>query len=61
MTPIGFATEREHLKEQSEKDKDALKQQAIEMRANGMSVKEISVALGVPDKTLYRWFKESKE
>jgi len=61
LTQIGFATEREHLKEQSEKDKDALKQQAIEMRANGLSVKEISVALGVPDKTLYRWFKESKE
>lgn len=60
LTHIGFGSEREHLKERSEKDKAALTQQAIEMRASGMPVKEISIALDVHEKTLYRWLKEAQ-
>ena len=60
FVPIGLSTEREHLKERSEKDRAALMQQAIEMRASKMPVKEISIALDVPEKTLYRWLKDAK-
>ena len=53
-----FATEKEHLKEISENDRKLLKEQAMLKKSEGKSVKEISVELGVSDKTLYRWFKK---
>lgn len=58
FVPMDFATEKEHLKEISENDRKLLKEQAMLKKSEGKSVKEISVELGVSDKTLYRWFKK---
>ena len=57
FTTIGYASERAHLKEQSEKDKKALKEQAKQLKDSGKTVKDISYMLEIPAKTLYRWLK----
>ena len=56
---FGYASEKEHLKERSKKDRDTLKEQAILLKAEGKTVKEMSFILGIPEKTIYRWINNS--
>ncbi|WP_290382275.1 AAA family ATPase [uncultured Bacteroides sp.] len=44
---IGYATEREHLKEQTEKDISSFDDRVKELRADGKSIREIADSLGV--------------
>jgi hypothetical protein len=44
---IGYSTEREHLKEQTDKDDDNLKQKIKELQTNGKSYRDIASELGI--------------
>lgn len=44
---IGYATEKEHLREQTEKDISAFDERVKQMRSDGKSIREIADALGV--------------
>lgn len=52
---LGYSTEREHLKVDSDDEKAALKLQAVEMHNKGMSYSEIAKELGFSDKTIKKW------
>lgn len=51
---IGFATEREHLKEQSETDREQLKEQIWELRKSGKTIEEIAQIVGKSKSTVGR-------
>ena len=44
---IGYATEKEHLREQTEKDVSAFDEMVKQMKADGKSIREIADSLGV--------------
>lgn len=44
---IGYATEREHLKEQTDRDISSFDERVKELRADGKSIREIADSLGV--------------
>jgi RecA-family ATPase len=54
---LDFGTEREHLKEVSEKDKSELKNQAIELNKQGVSNREIARRCSVSEGAVRKWLK----
>ena len=44
---IGYATEREHLKQVTEQDKESVKAKVIELKDAGKSLREIGVEMGI--------------
>lgn len=54
---VGFATEKEHLREQTDNDISAFDEQVSQMRENGKSIREIADALGVSKSKVGRIFK----
>ncbi|MCL2562136.1 MAG: AAA family ATPase [Rikenellaceae bacterium] len=56
FSQIGFATEREHLKEQSENDRSELIEKCRELKSQGLSqrqtAKDLSISLGAVNKYL---------
>lgn len=55
---LNFGTEREHLKQHSEQDKESLKARAAELRKQGQSLREIATELGISHMTASRILKE---
>ena len=54
---IGFGREIEHLRIQSDADKERRKQEATELRTQGKSNREIARRLGVSEGAIRKWFK----
>lgn len=54
FVPIGYATEREHLKEQSETDREQLIEQIQELRESGKTIEEIAEIVGKSKSTVGR-------
>lgn len=54
---VGYASENEHLKEVSEKDKSAVKEQAKELQRIGKTQREIAKELGISPMTVNRYLK----
>ncbi len=50
----GFGTEREHLKEPSDKDNNETLQKAIKLKGDGLTVREIGQELGISHSTVSR-------
>ncbi len=55
---LKFGTEREHLKQQSDKDKETLKTSVIELNQQGKSLREIGAELGISHMKVKRILKE---
>lgn len=55
---IGFGTERDHLKQLSEKDKHSLAEKARELHKNGKSYRDIGSELGISHTQVARLLKE---
>ena len=55
---IGFAEEREHLKEQTENDITTLIENAKDLRSEGKSIREIASILGVSKSKIDRILKK---
>lgn len=55
---IGYASEKEHLKERSEEDMSALKEKVKLMHGDGYSIRAIAIELGVGKSTVSRWINE---
>lgn len=53
---VGFATEQEHLKQPSDKDKENLTEKVIELKQQGRSFREIGAALGISHMNAKRVF-----
>jgi RecA-family ATPase len=51
---ITFGKEKEHLKPQTQKDKDKLKEQVLELKSQGKSLREIAKEYGVSHSTIQR-------
>ena len=54
FTFMGYSTEREHLKEQSNDEKVALKDSIIQLQSEGKTYKQISTELGISPATISR-------
>ena len=54
---VGFGTEKEHLRTPSDNDKEQRKQNALELKAQGKSNREIARMLGVSEGAVRKWFK----
>ena len=54
---IEYSTEKEHLKEESEKDKSAVKEQVKELQKIGKTQREIAKELGISPMTVNRYLK----
>ena len=54
----GYGTEREHLRETSEKDKEALVEKAIELSKQGKTQRQISFELGISLGTVNKYLKK---
>ena len=55
---LNYATEREHLRVLNDKDKEQRKQEAIELKTQGKSNREIARQLGVSEGAIRKWFKQ---
>lgn len=55
---IGYATEKEHLREQTDKDISAFDERVKQMRADGKTIREIADSLGVSKSKIGRIFKK---
>ena len=55
---VGFSTEREHLKEQSESDKSAIIDKAKELSTEGKSTREIAKELGISAMSVSRYLRQ---
>ncbi|MDR1182664.1 MAG: AAA family ATPase [Bacteroidales bacterium] len=56
---VNYATEKEHLKVPSDKDKERRKQEAAELKAQGKSNREIARQLGVSEGAVRKWLKQN--
>ncbi|MDR1259180.1 MAG: AAA family ATPase [Tannerellaceae bacterium] len=54
---VYYATEKEHLKVPSDRDKEQRKQDAAELKMQGKSNREIARQLGVSEGAIRKWFK----
>jgi hypothetical protein len=54
---IEYSTEKEHLKEVSDKDKTEVKEQAKELKVQGKTNVEIAKRFGVSEGAVRKWFK----
>ena len=58
---IGYGTEREHLRQPSDKDKENLNEKVLELKKQGRSFREIGSKLNVSHMTAKRiWEKQNK-
>lgn len=58
---IGFSTEKEHLKEITEKDKGQKVSEVLEFKKQGMTNIEIARRLGVSEGAVRKWIKKANE
>lgn len=58
---IGFSSEREHLKEVSEKDKGQKVSEVLELKKQGITNIEIARRLGVSEGAVRKWIKKANE
>ena len=58
---IGFSTEREHLREISEKDKGQKISEVLELKKQGITNIEIARRLGVSEGAIRKWIKKANE
>jgi len=56
---INFGTEKEHLKELNDKDKEQRKQEAAELKSQNIPNREIARRLGVSEGAIRKWFKST--
>ena len=56
---VGFGSEREHLRDLSDGDRENLIERAKDLSANGKSQREIADILGVSAMTVNRYLKKS--
>lgn len=55
---INFGTEREHLKQHTEKDKESLNEKVNELKQQGRSLREIGAELGISHMKVSRILKD---
>lgn len=58
FTPVGYATEREHLKQPSERDRQSLLDDVKTLHAKGMSQRQIADQLGVSVGTVHNYLRK---
>jgi predicted ATP-dependent serine protease len=61
FVPIGYSSEREHLKERSENDLSELENDVMELHNKGLSIREIAAQLGTSKSTVQRIIKKHKK
>jgi predicted DNA-binding protein (UPF0251 family) len=61
FVPIGYSSEREHLKERSENDLSELENDVMELHNKGLSIREIAAQLGISKSTVQRIIKKHKK
>lgn len=55
---LGFGTEREHLKQQTDKDRDNIAEKVTELKQQGRSLREIGAELGISHMKVSRIMKD---
>jgi DNA-binding NarL/FixJ family response regulator len=58
FVPIGYSTEREHLRERTESDLTELESTVMELHSQGRSLREIAVQLNISKSTVQRIIKK---